>query len=58
MASSQKMAGLVTKMSQMRAVGASEAKWVPTQVSNRPDNNQSISNGTSGIHRKERVPNW
>jgi len=32
MASSQKMAGLVTKMSQMRAVGASEAKWVPAQV--------------------------
>jgi len=26
------MAGLVTKMSQMRAVGASEAKWVPAQV--------------------------
>ena len=58
MASSQKMAGLVTKMSQMRAVGASEAKWVPAQVSNGPDNNQSISDGTSSIHSKERKPNW
>jgi len=32
MASTQKMAGLVTKISQIRAVGAAQAKWVPAQV--------------------------
>ena len=36
MASSQKMVGkMISKMSQMRAVGATtEAKWVPAQVGN------------------------
>jgi len=32
MASTQKMAGMVTKISQIRAVGAAQAKWVPAQV--------------------------